>query len=187
MKRILIVSLVLAMAVTLLLPTGAMAAKPETFAASGVLTSIDQGNVKPLSDGRWLVVDRHIEGKFLPSTTGKANKLNGPFTITYSGVFDLTTQAGSFLGKLEAKSATLGITGKTQPFEIVGSTQVPDGQGGYITVPLCKLTISGHWIGIKGLDAKGEFNAWFVFIPTADGHVAAIVDSSFIMTGLYGK
>jgi hypothetical protein len=189
-KKILIFSLVLALAVTLLLPSLALAASPDSFSARGVLTSIDTGNVNPEGDGSsgiWLVADRHIQGKFIPSVQGKSNKVNGDFTITYSGKFNILDQSGSFLGKLETKSALLSISGQTQPCTLVGSTQVPDGKGGFVTVPLYKLVITGNWVGVRSLKAEGDFSGYLVFIPDTQGHVVAIVDSSFAMNGDYSK
>ena len=185
MKKLLVISLVLALVLTMVLPSVAMAAGPSTklFNASGTMNSIDNGNVKQIGhSAKWIVKDRHITGDFSDSSS-----VSGPFTITYEGIFDINTQAGSFVGKMEAGSADFVVSGKTDPFTIVGQTPVPDGAGGYIMAPLCKLTLNGDWIGIRGQKASGKFNAYMVFIPTTDGHVAAIVDSVFNMTGKYNK
>ncbi len=185
MKKILVLSLVLALALTLILPSAAMAAKtppvppapPSSFAAQGVMLSIDTGNVKEIGkSGKWLVKDRHIQGRFVNGDLGAS-----PFTITYSGVFDLATQAGNLAGKLEAGENTIGIAGKVEPLTMfdIGTS------GSHMYLP--KLTITGKWAGLKGLNANGSFEAWMVFVPTADGHVDYIVASSFAMTGKYSN
>ncbi len=184
MKKLWILGLVLALAVTLLLPSVAMAAGPDNFTAQGALTAIDNGNVNELSDGQWLVTERHIQGKFIKSVQGKSNKINGDFTITYGGIFDLDTQAGNFKGKMESRSVALAINGSTQPLALA-DIAVPDGLGGTMIIKLPKLTISGDWTGVQGLKAEGEFNAYIVFIPTPDNHVGTIVKSEFSIIGDY--
>ncbi len=187
MKKLWFMGLVLALAVTLKLPSAAMAASPDLFSASGILTGIDEGTVIPLDNNQWQVTDRHIQGEIIKSVQGKSNKINGDFTITYGGIFNIETQAGDFTGKMESSSAILDITGSTQPCSFAGLTQVPDGNGGLITVPLYQLSISGSWTGTRGLKAQGVFEAYLVFIPTPEGHVAAITDSYFNMYGDYLK
>jgi hypothetical protein len=45
------------------------------------------------------------------------------------------------------------------------------------------MMMEGHWNFKDGAKGVGDFDAWAIFIPTPDGHVAAIVASSFSMTG----
>jgi hypothetical protein len=170
MKRILFISLVLALMLSLVLPSVAMAApKPAVFSAQGIMTGIDTGDVKPLGDtGRFLVKDRHIQGEFTGGDLGTAS-----FVITYGGIFDLQTQAGFLTGKMEVDSKKIIISGATKPLTLVD-------MGGYY---LPKLEICGLWSGAKGINAAGTFTAYMIFVPTPDGHVAYIVNSSFDMTG----
>jgi hypothetical protein len=171
MKKILLIGVILAMVLTLILPSVAMAAKPSVFTASGEMTTIDQGQTRELGEsGKWLVADRHILGTF------DSGDLDGDFTLTYGGVFDLATQAGNLVGTLKNGSKTILVTGKVSPYEIVDT-----GMG--FSAP--QLTIKGKWVGLKGLKANGEFTAWFIFIPDEEGHVVQIIASSFDMTGKY--
>ncbi len=175
MKKVLLVSLLLALVMSLLLPAAAMAASPAsgTFGAQGYLTGIDTGNVKPLGNsGKWLVRDRTITGQFVGGDLGST-----AFTLTYDGVFELTTQEGNLVGTLSTGNSALLVTGQVAPLSFV-SAPVP---GGYLPV----LTITGHWVGISGVKANGSFQAYMVFVPTADGHVDYIIDSGFMMTGKY--
>jgi hypothetical protein len=174
MKKILVLSLVLALVLTLILPSVAMAAKPvkpAAFNASGVLVSIDDGKTKQLGDsGKWLVSDRHIQGTFV------SGSLDGDFTLTYGGVFDLATQAGHLAGKMVVGSSSFAVTGKAAPFTFVG--WYAEG------IPILELTITGNWNYLKGGKGNGTFTAIMDFIPTADGHVAAVLPtSSFVMKG----
>ena len=172
MKKLLVISLLLALVMALVFPTAVAASSPPaTFAAQGSLTSIDTGNVKELGhSGKWLVSDRHIRG-------GLTGGLNGDFVLTYGGVFDLATQEGNLVGTLKTDSATLLVTAKVDPLSFVPA----DVPGGYLPM----LMIEGKWIGMTGLKANGDFQAYVVFVPTADGHVGFVVDSGFVMTGKY--
>ncbi len=179
MKRILAISLVLALALILLVPSTAMAAKPVAFAANGSLSGIDEGDVKPLGNsGKWLVSDRNIQGEFIDGD------LEGAFTLTYGGVFDISDQSGRLNGHLFTESGTFTVTGETQPLVVLDYIVLPDGNGGIIIFPtLCELTVTGHWAGLKDLNANGNFEAWFTFNVDMAGHVDTIFNSSFEMTG----
>jgi hypothetical protein len=170
MKKFLLIGVVLALMLTLILPSVAMAARPVTFQATGQMTGIDSGNVKPLGDsGLWLVKDRHIDGYFTEGfPTGQT------FRITYGGVFKIATQAGSLAGTMKTGTNNYTITGKVAPLDMVD-------MGGDIYLP--RLSISGHWTGTKGVNRSGTFTASVIFIPDAAGHVVAIPNSSFVMTG----
>jgi hypothetical protein len=175
MKKILILSLILALALTLILPSVTMAAPPSKFNAQGMMSSIDTGTVKELGhSGKWLVKDRHIDGQLLTGNLGSSN-----YTITYGGVFDLATQEGNLAGKLVVGSNLIGITGTVAPLTVVYYTP-------WATY-LPKLVITGKWAGLKGLNANGSFEAWMIFVPDTAGHVVAIADSSFVMTGKYSQ
>jgi hypothetical protein len=169
MKKLLVIGVVLALILTLALPSVAMAAKPTTqISATGAMISIDEGITRELGhSGKWLVKDRVINGAFSSGYFGSE-----AFTITYGGVFDLATQAGSLVGKMEVGSTTLVITGKSDPL-----TMVPV-DGYYLPC----INISGHWTGLKGLNASGTFSAYMVFVPD-QGHIGYIVASEFTMTG----
>lgn len=170
MRRIFIISLTLALALILLLPSVAAAASPD-FSAEGNINGISPTligvNAIPLGNsGNWRVIDRDITGTF---TSGD---LEGEYTLTYGGVFDIQTQAGCLTGTLKNGNKTLFINAKADPLTFV--------EGG---AP--RLEINGHWKGVSGIHAQGTFSAWVVFIPDADGHIVAILDSSFSMSGKY--
>jgi hypothetical protein len=166
MKRILFISLVLALMLSLILPTVAMAAKPAAFSAQGVMSSIDDGTVKQLGNsGLWLVKDRHITG----TLTGD---LVGDYTITYGGVFRLTTQEGQLAGRMEVGSTVIALTGSVEPLTFTN-----------FGAPI--LSIHGNWTVLKGEKANGSYQAYMVFVPDAAGHVVQVLDSAFIMTGKF--
>jgi hypothetical protein len=176
MKRILAISLLLALVLSLIVPTAAFAAKAPvstSFSAYGEMQTIDNGNVRPLGNtGKWLVLDRHIQGQFVSGDLSTS-----PFKLTYGGIFDLATQAGNLVGTMQTASGTLLVTGSVAPLTGVYSEEA----GGYL--PL--LSISGNWTGLWGIRASGTFQAYMIFVPTDDGHVKYIVDSAFVMTGNY--
>lgn len=167
-KRLLIISLILAMLLAALTPATALAAKPLPFNAAGTISGISPGDVAPAGEsGRWRVIERKLTGNL-------SGDFSGPFTMTYKANVELATQAGNFQGTLEVGSSVLRVNGKIQPLEMV-----PFGPGTYLP----KLTIKGHWTSINGSRGQGDFIGWFIFVPTPQGHVAVIVASSFIMTG----
>jgi hypothetical protein len=171
MKKILVISLLLAMVLTMILPSAAMAARPATFSAQGYLSGIDTGNVRQLGNsGKWLVRDRTIQGEFLAGGFG-----NAPFSLKYNGVFDLATQAGNLVGTLRTGSSILLVVGEVAPLTMVSV--------GPYSLPM--LSISGNWAGLSGVKANGSFQAYMVFVPDGEGHVVQVVDSGFIMSGKY--
>jgi hypothetical protein len=179
MKKLLLVSLMLALILALILPTAVVAGKPEIqpFQAAGILTDIDNGNVNQIGHSTlWKVSDRHIKVKF---TQGD---LNDNFILTYQGIFDLYTQAGDFVGNLVQDNGDTKamVFGQVAPLTFIPVGKVGGGN------PI--IQISGTWTGVSGLKARGEFQASMVFIPDEYGHVAEIVYSGFEMTGkYYGK
>ena len=118
MKKVLLLGIILALALTLIMPSVAMAAQPTAFSASGKFTSIDEGNVSIIGFDEgyqvpiFQVQDRHIQGEFARSVKGESNRVNGPFTITYDAVVN-GYQIGTFSGVLAAKSATFTVQGKS--------------------------------------------------------------------------
>ena len=168
-RRLLFISLVLALLLTALMPSTALAAKPASFGASGIITCISSGTVVPAGEsGRWVVVERELGGTFL------SGDISGDFTMSYKANVELLTQAGNLNGTLEAGTYVLKVNGKLQPLEIVPT---PFG------IDLPKLTINGHWTFTDGAQGQGDFEAWVIFIPTPEGHVGSIVASAFNLTG----
>ncbi len=179
MKKVLLLGIILALALTLIMPSVAMAAQPTAFSASGKFTSIDEGNVSIIGFDEgyqvpiFQVQDRHIQGEFARSVKGESNRVNGPFTITYDAVVN-GYQIGTFSGVLAAKSATFTVQGIS--YGITGF----DASKGY------RVDLGGTWTGTHGIKGEGTFTAWFYFIP--DGlHIGSLTDSSFTMTGNYDR
>jgi hypothetical protein len=171
MKKVLLVSLMLAMIMALVLPTAVVAAKPATYNATGKFISIDEGKVKLLAydpDNSanivWQVKNRNIQGVF--DTTNEDNSLQGPFTVTYDAIVD-GYQAGDFTGSLKAKSVNLKIQGTSSGI-------------GELTVYGVPITLSGTWT--KDSKTQGTFEAQFCFVPTADHqHIDYLTISSFTL------
>ena len=176
-KRLFFISLVLALVMTTLMPGAVLAAKPADFSASGGISDI-----KPPTDiwqagksDRWVVVEREITGTL-------SGDINGDFTMTYRGNFDLSTQAGTFHGTVESGSYVLKVNGRIEPLVFVGwyvepCQEYPEG------IPYLELTIKGRWLLTEGAKGEGALDAWAIFIPDELGHVAFITNSHFELTG----
>jgi hypothetical protein len=172
MKKILIISLVLALVLAVAAPTAVMACRPDLFAAQGVISGIDTGTVKQLGHSdNWQVKNRTIQGTFLTGSLGNG----APFSLTYDGVFSLTTQAGHLRGNLFAGGSVMAVNGTVAPLTMVNM--------GTYSLPM--LNITGTWNVKWGPKASGNFQAYMVFVPDADGHVLQVVDSAFVMNGKY--
>jgi len=177
-KRLLLMSLALALVLTALTPAVALAAKPVPLEANGTITSITPGDVFPAGEsGRWRVVERDITGNL-------SGAISGDFTMTYKANVELATQAGNLHGTLEAGESVLNVNGKIEPLVFAGWYLPPGVHPAYPDgIPLYKLTISGHWNFLEGATGQGDFDAWAIFVPTPEGHVAFIAASSFKLTG----
>jgi hypothetical protein len=149
-----------------------------TWQVNGEITGITTGTVHQIDTDLWQVDNRQISGTF-------AGKIAGSFTITYSGQFSLSTQAGKYEGNLNMDDGSLDM-------EIIGTTQalemVPFQTGGS-TVTLPRLSLSGTWKSVPNqngtvtVKGSGTYSAWLLFQPTAEGHVGAILDSSINLLG----
>ncbi|MBI2869527.1 MAG: hypothetical protein HYX96_06860 [Chloroflexi bacterium] len=177
MKVRLVSVLLVTLALALLVPAPALAAKPvisakpvaTEFAATATIDAITPGDVSPLGNtGNWLVRNREIQGEI-------AGSINGAFTITYKGIFELATQAGTFSGSFESGAYRMQIAGVSAPLQIVWVEE--------FQTYLPMLQISGQWL-LPQQQGYGEFNGWAIFIPV-DGHVGAIVASSLGVTGVW--
>jgi len=177
-KRLLFMSLALALVLTALTPAVALAAKPVPFEAEGSISGITPGDVFPAGkSGRYVVAEREITG-----TLG--GDISGDFTLTYKANVELATQAGNLHGTLEAGESVLNVNGKIEPLVFAGWYIPPGAHPAYPDgIPLYQLTISGHWNFLEGARGQGDFDAWAIFVPTPAGHVGSIVASSFKLTG----
>ena len=176
-RRLLLITLALVLMLMALAPATALAAKPQSFNAAGVIDEIEATvigeNVFPAGNsGRWRVVGREIGGEL-------SGDVNGRFSMTYKANIESTeTQAGSLHGTLDVGEYSFKVNGKIRPLEIVDIVWI-DPETYY---PILKLTIDGHW-SLPGGPGNGEFYGWVIFIPDENGHVAFIEASSFSMTG----
>ncbi|OGO23599.1 MAG: hypothetical protein A2144_14295 [Chloroflexi bacterium RBG_16_50_9] len=173
MKKLILISLMLSLILSALVPATALAAKPQSFHTDGVISGIEDtvigDNAFPAGNsGRWRVIDRQIEGELL------SGDITGSFLMNYKANIELATQAGNLHGTLETNEYSFKINGKIQPLEMVPIA--PE-------VYLPKLTFNGHWTLVDGAQGQGEFNGWVIFIPDEYGHVVSIIASSFIMHG----
>ena len=174
-KRILFISLTLALIVMVLTPATAVAVKPQSFYAAGAIVDIEDtvidDNVFPAGNsGRWRVVDREIAGVL-------SGDVNGDFILTYKANIESgLTQAGNLHGNLVVEGYDFKVNGKIQPLELVPVNLFNE------VYYLPKLTIGGHW-SLQGAGGNGEFSGWVIFIPDAAGHVDVIVASFFVMEG----
>ncbi len=171
MKRILVISVVLALALSLLLPSVAMAKAPQDFSTTGLIQGISLTevgvNAFPLGNsGKWKVVDRLIYIEFPDS-----GEFQGLAILTYSGVFDISTQAGNLTGNLVCGDKSVFVNARVSPLAFP--------EGFYPT-----LEISGHWNGLEGIKANGNFLAQVYFIPDDQGHIVGVT-GSFEMNGKY--
>jgi len=170
-KRLLFISLVLALVLTTLVPAAALAAKPVPFIATGTISYISPGTVLPAGEsGRYRVVERELGGTLSGDIGGEVGT---DFTMTYKANVELATQAGNLHGTLEAGPYVAKVNGKIEPLEWLGPP--------YASPAL--LTIEGHWTFINGARGQGDFEAWAIVILNELGHVVWIPDSSFTMTG----
>ena len=177
-RKVTLILLTLVMVLAFSMPTTALAAKPASLSASGVVTTITDGDVFPAGNsGRYVVASRSLTGIL-------AGDINGAFTLDFKANVELATQAGNLHGTLQAGSQVLEVNGKIEPLTFAGwylpPGISPDYPGG---IPLYQLVINGHWTAVSGAKGNGDFAAWAVFIPTPDGHVYAIVASGITLTG----
>ncbi len=171
MKKILVFSLVVALVLVLLLPAVVVAKPAATFSATGTITGISPTVVGqkafPLGQsGKWLVVNRDLTGVF-----AAGGSVAGAYTLTYGGVFDISTQAGNLTGVLKNGDNQFFVNARVNPLTF-NSSGLP------------KLDITGHWLAISGVKAVGNFTAQLIFTTDTSGHITGVT-GSFGMTGRY--
>jgi hypothetical protein len=164
-RKIILVGLVTALALVLVAPVPALAAKPAGFMAIGSLDTIDEGDPFAAGQsGRWVVPERTITGAI-------SGAITGDFILTYRA--NVTAeQAGNFHGEMVVNDGEYVI--KVNGNSSFGIT--PAGFPG--------LILSGHWTLIEGARGTGNFGAWL--IPIMDEqkeHIIGIYASAIEMTG----
>lgn len=113
------------------------------------------------------VIERELDGTL-------SGDINGDFILAYKANVELATQAGNLQGTLVTDKYSIKVDGKIAPLQFYGW---------YGPYPLYYLEIDGTWQFKDGAQGNGDFAAWTIFIPTPEGHVAAIIYSGFDMTG----
>jgi len=187
-RRLLIISLVLTLALSVSAPAAALAYEEfdAPFHCEGVINAFEPTiigeNVFPQPDGTWWVDDREIWGTF------DSGDITGPFTLTYDAIIDSPwTQVGTFWGTIVAwndedeDSRIFEVTGSLEPAEIIPGDPL-----------MIKVTVNGQWSLIEDDEVYGigDLEGWAIFIPDWIGgepHVGEIVDSAFDLTGYWNN
>ena len=184
MKRKLVMVAALALFLTSLIPGAALAASNDSqhqdIFASGVITGISEGELSAAGKSdQWKVAEREIYGEFL------SGDLQGDFVMVYKANVSLPDQSGTLSGTLFTQQCDFGVNGTIDPVVFNGEWYMPpDPDNGFVGIPYLELTVTGNWYYKGGgILFNGDFDAWLKFIPTPDGHVLQIVDSSFTMIG----
>lgn len=171
-KRVLCIGLVLALALTIIMPA-TVVAKGETY-AEGTISAITPGETRPAGNsGRWIVKERDIVIGF---TSGE---LSGPYALRYHASVDTddeNLQAGNLQGKLHQvigsdpstgypildEEVVLNVTGTTSPAAGLGDAfnyeLLYEGSGLWISAKLYVIHIEGHWASSDGGVGSGTFN-----------------------------
>ena len=183
-KRLLVISLVLSLVLTMLAPVAAMAygENDDAFLCEGVIDAIEPTiigeNVFPLPDGTWWVDDREIWGIF------ENGDVTGPFTLTYDAIIlDAWTQEGTFWGTIETwedeDSRVFEVIGSLEPGEVVSEDPWR-----------LKVTVLGQWSLIEDGEVYGigDLESWAIIEADWIGgepHAGEIVDSACTLTGYW--
>jgi len=171
-RKILLLSLVLTLILTMVMPTTALAAKPTNLLAFGIINSITTGEdvteFPAGQGGRWVVNEREIGG-ILGGILG--GDISGDFTLTYKANVVLETQVGTFHGNMVVGDGDydVHINGKSS----IGIT--PIGYPG--------LILSGHWNFTGSDHGNGTFYAWIVPDSDGEGHIIGVLYGGITMTG----
>ena len=146
------------------------------FLLSGLIDSIDEGNVDAAGgSGRFVVKDRHVGGH-LGGAIGDQLLTNVPFQFTFGTNVPLMTQSGNLHGRLEFAGYEARVAAKSE----LGLTPIPcePGTPGCVAVPggggfLPGLLITGTVTFTKGTTGHGTVDGFIVPIFDAGGHIIA--------------
>lgn len=168
-KKILAVLLVLVTVMALAAPAPALAAKPTTFEANGIVLGIlptDQ-EFAAGNSGRWVVHERYLYTYLVgPDIAGLG-------VLTYHANVTLAFQEGAIQGTLVVGGYELNVTGKTT-FDVgVDSSGIPG--------PM--LRINGNWNFVSGAKGTGKFSAYVFLQLDGDGHIIGFGESNLSLTG----
>ena len=167
-----------------LISVPAFAGLPKPFSASGPISTIDEGNVKPAGvSGRFIVRERHITGTF-------AGAINADFTITYDANVPLATQSGPVYAKMSVDSyeANMTIVSSLGPTPV--PCTIPNGvtcieTPGGLFVP--GLLLNGRMDFLSGAQGTGNVSGWLIPILDAQGHIDGIAASLLTIAGQWSQ
>jgi hypothetical protein len=160
------------------------AGPPKPFSASGPISRIDEGNVKPAREsGRFIVRARHIPGTF-------AGDISGVFTITYDANVPLATQSGPVHARMTADSyeANMTIVSSLGPTPV--PCTIPDGVTCIETpsgpfVP--GLLLSGRMNFLSGAHGTGTVSGWLIPVLDVQGHIDVIAATLLTIAGQWSQ
>lgn len=137
----------------------------QPFSASGVLTTIDEGDVVPAgSSGRFIVKDRHVLGGLL------SGDLVGPLSIEYGTNVPILTQSGQIHGNIYVQTPDGVVKASIAAKSAFGVCDLPVPPG-TPTLPPIGLTVEGTFTFTTGTQGHGEFSACVWANINAEGHI----------------
>ena len=154
------------------------------FSISGIIRTIDDGDVKPAGQsGRFIVRDRHIEGTF-------AGDISGGFTITYDTNVPLATQSGPIHARMVADvyEANMTIVSSLGPTPVPcgipdGATCIETPGGNFVP----GLLLNGRMNFLSGAKGTGNVSGWLIPILDEQGHIVRIVASLLTIAGQWSQ
>ncbi|MDH5740053.1 MAG: hypothetical protein OEY77_06985 [Nitrospira sp.] len=154
------------------------------FSASGTISTIDTGDVRPAGhSGRFIVRDRQITGTLTGSIGGTAGV---HFVITYDSNVPIATQAGRIHARLIAGiyEANVTMASSTGPTPV--ECETPDGATCLATpggnfIP--GLLLNGRMNFLNGAKGQGTVTGWLIPILDEQGHIVSIAASLLSLSG----
>ena len=150
------------------------------FSVSGVILTIDTGDVKPAGQsGRFIVRDRHITGTFTGS-------ISAPFVITFDTNVPIATQSGRIHGRLIAGVYEANVTMASSTGATPVECETPDGATCIATpggnfVP--GLLLNGRMNFLNGAKGQGSVTGWLIPVIDDQGHIVTILASQLAISG----
>jgi hypothetical protein len=150
------------------------------FSVSGVILTIDTGDVKPAGQsGRFIVRDRHITGTFTGS-------ISAPFVITFDTNVPIATQSGRIHGRLIAGVYEANVTMASSTGATPVECETPDGATCIATpggnfVP--GLLLNGRMNFLSGAKGQGSVTGWLIPVIDDQGHIVNILASQLAISG----
>ena len=150
------------------------------FSVSGVILTIDTGDVKPAGQsGRFIVRDRHITGAFTGS-------ISAPFVITFDTNVPIATQSGRIHGRLIAGVYEANVTMASSTGATPVECETPDGATCIATpggnfVP--GLLLNGRMNFLSGAKGQGSVTGWLIPVIDDQGHIVNILASQLAISG----